>query len=97
MDLTEELTRIERVFKALGNSNRLKILSLVTNHEGICAKEIAQQLELSQPDISYHISKLAEVDIVGREREGTRYCYDLNQKTLQRVGLNPEIFLDLRR
>ncbi|MBS3792488.1 MAG: metalloregulator ArsR/SmtB family transcription factor [Candidatus Bipolaricaulota bacterium] len=84
----------EDVFKALASSQRLNILSLVLNQDNICAKEISNELELSQPDISYHLSKLTQAGILEKQKEGIKYCYDINYKLLKDIGINPKVLLN---
>jgi|GEM_PF-1738221 len=84
----------ESVFKALASSQRLNILSLVLDHDNICAKEISKELELSQPDISYHLSKLTQAGILEKHKEGIKYCYDINYQLLKDIGVNPKVLLN---
>lgn len=83
----------EMVFKALASSQRLNILSLVLKHDNICAKEISKKLNLSQPDISYHLSKLNQAGILNKTKQGIKYCYDINYDLLEDIGVNPKILL----
>ncbi|MFB6291139.1 MAG: ArsR/SmtB family transcription factor [Candidatus Bipolaricaulia bacterium] len=87
----------ESVFKALASSQRLNILSLVLGHENICAKEISDKLELSQPDISYHLSKLTQAGILKKHKEGIKYCYDINYQLLKDIGVDPKVLLNTAR
>ena len=88
---------IESIFKALASSQRLNILSLVLDHDNICAKEISDELELSQPDISYHLSKLTQSGILEKQKEGIKYCYDINYQLLEEIGVNPKVLLHKAR
>lgn len=83
----------EQMFKALANSYRIQILTIVGSNKDMCAKEIARELELSQPDVSYHLSKLRQVGALEVRKEGTRHCYTLNRQSLERVGIDPEQLL----
>lgn len=89
----DKVLEIEQVFKALASSRRLKILAFLSLNENACAKEIAEQLELSQPDISYHLSLLCRSKVIGKRKEGTKNCYSLNRKRLEAFGIYPESFL----
>ncbi len=94
---TVSLQESELVFKALASSQRLNILSLVLDNENICAKEISNELELSQPDISYHLSKLTQAGILKKNKEGIKYCYDIDYQLLENIGVNPEVLLNKAR
>lgn len=89
----KKILDLESVFKALASSRRLKILAFLHLNEDSCAKEIASELELSQPDISYHLSLLCRSGIVVKRKEGTRNCYYINRKKLESFGIYPESFL----
>ena len=88
------LTERESVFKALASSQRLNILSLVLEQDNICAKEISNKLELSQPDISYHLSKLTQAGILEKQKEGIKYCYDINYQFLKEIGIDTKALLN---
>ena len=84
----------ERVFKALASSHRLKILSLVLEAEDVCAKDLASELRLSQPDVSYHLSKLYQAGLLNKDKKGTKNCYHLNENALKSVGIMPNVLLN---
>lgn len=92
-DAALETKDVEDVFKALASSQRLNILSLVLEHDNICAKEISSELELSQPDISYHLSKLTQAGILKKNKDGIKYCYDINYDLLENMGVKPKVLL----
>ncbi|HTQ28236.1 MAG TPA: metalloregulator ArsR/SmtB family transcription factor [Puia sp.] len=70
--------------KALGDSNRLKILHHISNKGGCgqCA-EIQQVLDLAQPSISHHIKILIEAGLIEPEKEGRHHKYTLNESVLE--------------
>lgn len=87
--------KITSIYKALANSTRLRIISLIAESEDICAKDMAGKLGLSQPDISYHLSRLRRVDVLDREKRGTRYCYRVNTETLEYAGIKLKVLISL--
>lgn len=54
-----EIKDIVKIFKALGNENRLKILHIIGSQE-ICACKLLKYLEVGQPTLSYHIKILCD-------------------------------------
>jgi ArsR family transcriptional regulator len=58
-----------RLFVALGNETRLRLLNLMAERE-ICVCELVEVLRLPQPKISQHLACLRSVGIVCARREG---------------------------
>ncbi|PIQ21166.1 MAG: transcriptional regulator [Cytophagales bacterium CG18_big_fil_WC_8_21_14_2_50_42_9] len=75
-----DLKQVEKIAKALGDINRLKILQYMHQHEGrIECMEICNIIDLAQPSISHHIKKLTEAGLIEPQKEGRYYIYTLNQ------------------
>lgn len=72
-----ELQKSARVFKALCDPNRLAILALLRGGEK-CACVLLEQLELTQPGLSYHMKILCESGIVASRQEGKWTHYRLS-------------------
>ena len=74
---------MEKISKALGDSNRLKILHHISHKggSGQCS-EILQVLDLAQPSISHHIKILVEADLIEPEKEGRNHKYTLRSEVL---------------
>jgi ArsR family transcriptional regulator len=68
---------LARMFKALGDPVRLRMLSLVASHAGgeACVCEILPAFDLSQPTISHHLKVLREAGLLQCERRGTWVYY----------------------
>jgi DNA-binding transcriptional ArsR family regulator len=77
--MSEELVTF---FKALADSNRLKILGLLAQHP-YSGEELAALLDLKPSTVSHHISKLVETGIVTARAEGYYTVYELDQKALE--------------
>jgi ArsR family transcriptional regulator len=76
--------QIEKISKALGDSNRLRILQHISKKGGCgqCA-EIQDIIELTQPSISHHIKILTEAGLIEQEKEGRHHKYNLNERLLE--------------
>jgi len=59
------------IFKALGDTTRLKILECVRNGEK-CICEIIPETGKSQPTVSQHLKILKIAGLINEKREGTR-------------------------
>ncbi|MGU3293131.1 ArsR/SmtB family transcription factor [Williamsia sp. M5A3_1d] len=64
---------LARMFKALGDPVRLRMLSLVASHATgeACVCDITDSFGLSQPTISHHLKVLREAGLLDCERRGT--------------------------
>jgi ArsR family transcriptional regulator, arsenate/arsenite/antimonite-responsive transcriptional repressor len=72
-----------RVFKALADPHRVKILNLLaTGPEPVCVCEFTEPLCLSQPTVSHHLKKLVQAGLLDREQRGTWAYYRLRPDAL---------------
>ena len=81
--MTLTLQQIEKISKALGDSNRLKILHYISRRGG-CGECSALQniIGLAQPSVSHHVKILTESGLISAEKEGRNYSYTLNNGVL---------------
>jgi DNA-binding transcriptional ArsR family regulator len=73
---------MNRVFKALGDPTRRRILQLLRERE-MTAGEIAARFDLAKPTLSGHFAILREADLVDAEKSGTTITYRLNLSVLE--------------
>jgi ArsR family transcriptional regulator len=68
---------LARMFKALGDPVRLRLLSLVASSAGAeaCVCDLTAPFSLSQPTISHHLKVLREAGLLECERRGTWVWY----------------------
>ena len=69
------------VFKALGNSTRLRILDSVKNKEK-CVCEIIPITGKSQPNVSHHIKILKNAGLISEHRDGTNIFIEASNKNI---------------
>lgn len=67
-----------RLFKALADMTRLRILAMLTTRE-MCACEIMTALGLSQPNTSHHLRILETAGIIRQRKEGKWTFYSISQ------------------
>lgn len=79
---------LSRMFKALGDPVRLRLLSLVASHEGgeACVCDISDSFDLSQPTISHHLKVLRQAGLLDCERRGTWVYYWVIPAALQQLS-----------
>ncbi|RKN10558.1 ArsR/SmtB family transcription factor [Streptomyces radicis] len=76
---------LARVFKALGDPVRLRLLSLIASRQGgeVCVCELTPAFEVSQPTISHHLKLLRQAGLIDGERRGTWVYYRVLPEALE--------------
>ncbi|RFM30641.1 ArsR/SmtB family transcription factor [Deminuibacter soli] len=78
-----ELKRFEKISKALGDTNRVKILHHITGKGGCgSCSDINELIDLAQPSVSHHIKILIEAGLIEATKEGRNHKYTLSKTTL---------------
>jgi len=79
---------LARVFKALGDPARLRLLSLIASAGGgeTCVCDLTTAFDLSGPTISHHLKVLREAGLISGERRGTWVYYRAEPQALRRLG-----------
>lgn len=65
------------MFKALADETRLKIIDMVSCAE-LCACDILEEFEITQPSLSYHMKILTDSGLVIARKDGAWMRYTLN-------------------
>ncbi|MDX3854841.1 metalloregulator ArsR/SmtB family transcription factor [Streptomyces sp. AK02-01A] len=75
----DQAAGLAKVFKALGDPVRLRLLSMIASRAGgeVCVCDLTPAFELSQPTISHHLKLLREAGLIDSERRGTWVYYRL--------------------
>ncbi|MGG7443897.1 ArsR/SmtB family transcription factor [Zafaria sp. J156] len=89
-----EADRLAARFKALGDPNRLLILSIVAAADGqeACVCDITEPLDLGQPTVSHHLRVLVQAGFLSREKRGVWAYYSLVPGSLDALA-GPELGL----
>jgi DNA-binding transcriptional ArsR family regulator len=87
MNNAERITRYADMFAAMGTDSRLRIMQLLlTAHpEGLVVGEIQEELAISASNLSHHLDKLKNEELVRVTREGTFLRCTANTETLQEL------------
>jgi ArsR family transcriptional regulator, arsenate/arsenite/antimonite-responsive transcriptional repressor len=73
---TKKMAELERLFQALGDATRLRILGLLLTGE-VCVCDIHETLKIPQPKASRHLAYLRRSGLVDTRREGLWIHYRL--------------------
>lgn len=74
--LALDVRAFTRLFKALGDETRLRIVSLLSHGE-LCVCHLEKALNLSQPHVSRHLAILRSAGVVEHRRNGSWVYYRL--------------------
>ena len=76
------ITDVAVICKALGDSNRLQIVRILSEGEK-CGCKLLEAIEITQPTLSHHMRILCECGLVSDRKEGKWHYYSLNCGTLK--------------
>jgi ArsR family transcriptional regulator len=80
--------KLEQYFKGLADVTRLRMLNLLLHGE-LCGCDIQYVLEMSQPNVSRHLTYLKNCGLVLDRRDGPRIFYRLTEA---RSGTTKHLF-----
>ena len=78
------MTDEAKMFKALGDDNRLYIFRMISNGE-ICACKILEQMHISQPTLSRHMKVLVDSGLVKARKDAQWMRYSINEDALREL------------
>jgi ArsR family transcriptional regulator len=76
VDQPDDLRELRRVHKVLADVNRLRIIRVLATGP-TTVTELVDAVALSQPLVSWHLSKLREVGLVSAQRSGRETIHTL--------------------
>ncbi|AWT44172.1 MULTISPECIES: ArsR/SmtB family transcription factor [Streptomyces] len=84
----DQAAELAKIFKALGDPVRLRLLSLIASRAGgeVCVCDLTPAFELSQPTISHHLKLLRQAGLIDCERRGTWVYYWVLPGALDRLA-----------
>lgn len=77
-----DILELVQMIKALGDENRLRILSIL-RYGPLCVCEIEEILQINQSNVSRHLNKLMTAKLVTYYKEAKYVYYKLNEETLE--------------
>ncbi|MDQ0792168.1 helix-turn-helix transcriptional regulator [Streptomyces sp. B1I3] len=84
----DQAETLAKVFKALGDPVRLRLLSMIASRAGgeVCVCDLTPAFDLSQPTISHHLKLLKQAGLIDSERRGTWVYYRLLPQMTDRLA-----------
>ncbi|RSN54382.1 ArsR family transcriptional regulator [Amycolatopsis sp. WAC 04182] len=81
----DEAEQAAKLFKALSDPVRIRLLSMVRYSPGgeACFCDLAEEFDMPQPSLSHHLRVLVTAGILERERRGTWSWYSVVPEPLQ--------------
>jgi ArsR family transcriptional regulator, arsenate/arsenite/antimonite-responsive transcriptional repressor len=83
-DVDQAVERMAKVFKALSDPVRVRLVTLVrwANNGEACFCGLAREFDMPQASLSHHLRVLVDAGVLSRERRGTWSWYRLCLDTL---------------
>ncbi|KGP91237.1 ArsR family transcriptional regulator [Pontibacillus chungwhensis BH030062] len=69
-------------FKALADEQRLKIMNILTTNGRSCVCDLAEEMQLPQSKLSYHLKILWKANVITKDTEGTWSYYAINENEI---------------
>ena len=84
----EAAERLARIFKALGDPTRVRLLSLIAAHTDAeaCVCDLTGPVGLAQPTVSHHLKQLVDAGLVTRDQRGRWAYYRVVQPALDTLA-----------
>lgn len=77
-----DISDVAAICKALGDSNRLQIIQMLSDGEK-CGCKLLEAFAITQPTLSHHMKNLCDCHLVNDRKEGKWHHYSLNCETLR--------------
>ncbi|MGV9298345.1 ArsR/SmtB family transcription factor [Amycolatopsis sp. NPDC003676] len=84
----DQAVELSKLFKAMSDPVRLRLLSLIASHAGgeACVCDLTDAFDLTGPTISHHLKVLRESGLITGERRGTWVYYRVHPEVLARLS-----------
>jgi ArsR family transcriptional regulator, arsenate/arsenite/antimonite-responsive transcriptional repressor len=83
----ETIEETVKIAKLLGDSNRLKIIQLLSK-QSLCVHAIVNYLNISQPAVSKHLKLLVDAGILSSEKKGMFVHYSFKKDAFEKYKIN---------
>ena len=73
-------------FKAMADETRLSILDMLSSEE-LCACNILEAFDITQPTLSYHMKILVDSGLVNGVKDGNWMRYSINSEIMKKISV----------
>ncbi len=71
----DQALSLEKTFKMLANSTRLRILHVLAKEQEICVSDLAKALDMNATAVSNQLQRMTDWGVLTSKREGLRIFY----------------------
>jgi DNA-binding transcriptional ArsR family regulator len=82
---SNDLEALVRIFKALSDQSRLRIIALLAEDRRRSVSEVANELGMSISSVSHHLSILGNLGFVGKKRNGKQVYHSLDDQCVRDI------------
>lgn len=84
----DQAQRLARLFKALGDPTRVRLVSLIAAHSDgeACVCDLTEPIGLSQGTVSHHLKQLVDAGLITRDQRGRWSYYRVVQGALRSLA-----------
>jgi ArsR family transcriptional regulator, arsenate/arsenite/antimonite-responsive transcriptional repressor len=82
--LQKNYSKYALMLKALSDETRIKIFDMLSQGE-LCACNILDEFEITQPTLSYHMKVLCESGLVNSTKDGVWIKYTIKKDSLEMI------------
>lgn len=92
--LLDDTELVARLFRAMGDSTRLRILELLLDEGELHQAEIVRRIGAAQPRVSDHLGCLLWCGFIERREQGRRSLYRVSNRRVRSLLGQARAFLD---
>ncbi len=81
----DEVDGIVKIFKALADKTRVKVISILTSPKKHRVSEIAKMLDMEVSRISHQLTKLEDMGFVKGIRDGRNIYYEIQDECIKTI------------
>jgi len=75
-----------RLFRALGDPTRVRLLNILSGTAEACVCELTDPLGISQPTVSHHLKTLTDAGLLVREQRGKWAYFSISPEAAARLA-----------